>query len=56
MKAKGETLNFIYSVFNGIYDEVIGICKIASLFFLDNDLKKELFSFKKVVNDMNAAG
>jgi len=38
-----------------IYEEVIGICKIASNFYMYEPLKKEQFSFSKVVSNMNAA-
>lgn len=41
--------------FNEIYNEVIGICKIASNFFQFDTLKKEQFTFSKVVKNMNAA-
>lgn len=41
--------------FNDIYDEVIGICKIASVFYQFDALKKDQFTFTKVVNNMNAA-
>ena len=43
------------NVFNEIYDEIVGICKIASIFFQYEPLKKEQFTFKKVVSNMNAA-
>ncbi len=42
-------------VFNGIYDELVGICKIASNFYQYEPLKKEQFTFSKVVANMNAA-
>jgi len=42
-------------VLGEIYEEVIGICKIASNFYLYEPLKKEQFSFSKVVSNMNAA-
>lgn len=40
--------------FNGIYDEVIAIGKIAAKFFKEQPLKKELFSFSKVARALNA--
>jgi hypothetical protein len=40
--------------FNAIYDEVIGICKIASKIYKDEPLKKEQFTFSKVVKKMGA--
>ncbi|WP_025864779.1 hypothetical protein [Prolixibacter bellariivorans] len=43
------------TVFNEIYKEVIGICKIASSFYKDDKLKKEQFTFSKVVARMSAA-
>lgn len=47
----GEAL----AIFNEIYTEVIGICKIASNFYQFDQLKKEQFTFSKVVENMNAA-
>lgn len=41
--------------FNNIYDQVIGICKIASSFYQFDTLKKDQFTFTKVVENMNAA-
>jgi len=40
--------------FNDIYEEMIGICKIASNFYRYDALKKEQFTFRKVMNNMNA--
>jgi len=40
--------------FNAIYSEVIGICKIASKYFQDNPLKKEQFTFSRVVRKMGS--
>lgn len=42
------------AIFNEIYDEIIGICKIASNFYQYDSLKKEQFTFSKVVANMNA--
>ncbi len=39
--------------FNDIYTEVIGICKIASAFYQFEPLKKEQFTFSRVVQNMN---
>lgn len=50
-----ETSGEIAKIFNGIYDEVIGICKIATNYYAYDELKKELFTFSKVVSNMNAA-
>ncbi|MBW8333686.1 MAG: hypothetical protein K0M40_16800 [Prolixibacteraceae bacterium] len=41
--------------FNEIYTEVIGISKIASKFYQDDKLKKEQFTFTKVVKKMGSA-
>jgi hypothetical protein len=41
--------------FNNIYDQVIGICKIASSYYQFDTLKKDQFTFTKVVENMNAA-
>ena len=43
------------NAFNEIYDEVIGICKIASVYYQYDNLKKELFIFSKAIKNMNAA-
>lgn len=42
-------------VFNSIYEEIVGICKIASSFYQYEPLKKEQFTFSKVIANMNAA-
>jgi hypothetical protein len=42
------------SAFNGIYTEVIGICKIASRIYHDDPVKKSQFTFNKVVARMGA--
>jgi hypothetical protein len=41
--------------FNTIYDEVIGIGKIASKYYKDDKLKKDQFTFNKVVKNMGVA-
>lgn len=43
------------SVFNDIYTEIIGICKIASSFYQYDTLKKRQFSFTQVIKNMNSA-
>ena len=43
------------TLFNDIYNEVIGICKIAASFYQYDAIKKEQFTFTKVVSNMNAA-
>jgi len=42
-------------VFNSIYEEIVGICKIASSFYLYEPLKKEQFVFSKAIANMGAA-
>lgn len=49
-EVSGEAVN----IFNGIYDEIIGICKIASNYYQYDELKKDQFTFSKVVANMNA--
>lgn len=44
-----EALN----AFNLIYEEVIGICKIASKYYQSDALKKELFTFSIVVDKLS---
>jgi len=41
--------------FNGVYTEIIGICKIASGFYQNEPLKKDLFTFSTVVAKMGVA-
>lgn len=43
------------NIFNDIYDEIIGICKIASNFYQFESLKRELFTFSKIISNMGAA-
>lgn len=40
--------------FNAIYDEVIGICKKAKVYYANQHLKKEQFAFSKVLAKMGA--
>ena len=42
-------------VLNSIYNEVIGICKIASLYYKNDPVRKARFTFSKVVSNMNVA-
>ena len=42
-------------VLNEIYDEVVGICKIASSYYQDDSLMKKQFTFSKAVSNMNSA-
>lgn len=39
-------------MFNAIYDEVIGICKKAAAYYIDQPLKKEQFLFANVLSKM----
>lgn len=50
-----ETSAKIAEIFNEIYNEVIGICKIATSYYAYDALKKELFTFSKAISNMNAA-
>ncbi|MGD9931541.1 MAG: hypothetical protein AB7U05_16090 [Mangrovibacterium sp.] len=43
------------AIFNSIYAEVIGICKIASKVFGDDPVKKGQFTFSQVVKRMGAS-
>jgi hypothetical protein len=43
------------AVFNTIYNKIIGICKIASSYYNSDTLKKEQFTFSRVVANMGAA-
>lgn len=36
-------------------DEIIGICKIASVFYQYEPLKKEQFTFRKVITNLGGA-
>ena len=42
-------------VFNAIYDEIIGVCKIASAYYRFEPLKKEQFTFNKVLANLGGA-
>lgn len=42
------------AAFNEIYDEIIGICKIASNYYKDDEVKKSMFTFTQIVSAMNA--
>ncbi len=39
--------------FNKIYNEIIGICKIAASYYHSDKIMKEQFTFSKVVGNMN---
>ncbi|MCY1722824.1 hypothetical protein OU798_20925 [Prolixibacteraceae bacterium Z1-6] len=44
------------NAFNDIYNEIIGICKIASSYYLHDEILKAQFTFSRVIANMNAAG
>jgi hypothetical protein len=48
---KEVTLDVV-KTFEAIYDEIIGICKKASKLFSDQPVKKEQFTFSKVVKQL----
>jgi hypothetical protein len=55
---KGSTKEISQEVadsFNAIYDEIIGICKKASNYYQYEPLKKEQFTFSKVMDNLGAA-
>lgn len=41
---------------NQIYTEIIGICKIASAYYMYDEILKAQFTFSRVIANMNAAG
>lgn len=45
----------VVKTFEAIYDEIIGICKKASKLLSDQPVKKEQFTFSKVVNQLGGA-
>jgi len=49
-QVSGEAVNTL----NGIYDELVGICKIASRFYQQDPLRKKQFTFTKLISNMNA--
>lgn len=49
-----EVTKDIADTFNAIYNEIIGICKKASSYFLNEPLKREQFSFSKVLSNLGA--
>ena len=49
-----EITKEVTDMFNGIYKEIIGICKTAADYYQFEPLKKALFTFSKVVKNMNA--
>jgi hypothetical protein len=54
---KGSTKNITLQVsdtLNAIYEEIIGICKIAGSYYKYESLKKELFTFKKIISNLGS--
>lgn len=45
----------VVDVFNGIYDEIIGICKKVSSYYQYDAVKKEQFTFSKVIGNLGSA-
>lgn len=45
----------VIDVFNGIYDEIIGICKKVSNYYQFDAVKQEQFTFSKVVSNLGSA-
>ena len=45
----------VVDVFNGIYDEIIGICKKVSSYYQFDAVKKEQFTFSKVIGNLGSA-
>jgi hypothetical protein len=55
---KGSTKEItqeVIGVFSEIYDEIIGICKIAAAYYQYEPLKKEQFTFTKAIANLGAA-
>jgi hypothetical protein len=55
---KGSTKEIskeVADALNGIYDQIIGICKKASNYYQYEPLKKEQFTFAKVLSNLGAA-
>jgi len=50
-----EITQEVIDVFNAIYDEIIGICKKASKYYQYEPLKKEQFTFAKVLSNLGHA-
>ncbi len=43
-------------ILNDLYDEIIGICHLAANYYQYESLKKEQFTFSKIVSAMNFSG
>lgn len=50
-----EITKEVVDVFNGIYDEIIGICKKVSSYYQYDAVKKEQFTFSKVIGNLGSA-
>lgn len=50
-----EITKEVCDIFNEIYDEIIGICKKASVYYQFESLKKEQFTFSKVIDNLGAS-
>ncbi len=53
--ATREISKEVRDAFNTIYDEIIGICKKASKYYQDEPLKKELFTFRRIIGNLGMA-
>lgn len=49
-----EITKEVVDVFNGIYDEIIGICKKVSNYYQFDTVKKEQFTFSKVIGNLGS--
>ena len=45
----------VVAVFNSIYDEIIGICKKVSNYYQFDAVKKEQFTFSKIISNLGSA-
>ena len=45
----------VVDVFNAIYDEIIGICKKVSVYYQYDAVKKEQFTFSKIIGNLGAS-
>jgi hypothetical protein len=53
LKGSSKTVTMeVSDAFNAIYDEIIGICKIASAYYRFEQLKKEQFTFNKILANL----
>lgn len=50
-----EITKEVVEVFNAIYDEIIGICKKVSNYYQYDAVKKEQFTFSKVISNLGSA-